>query len=313
MLKWLTLLCVLPVVVSTRALAQDAPVTNCDTYGGSEQDPQRKTAGMPFDLLNPAVAIPSCEAAAGEYPNSNRFAFQLGRAYLKANNFEQAVASLHKAAEQGYAAAQKYLGLIYENGQGVQKDDAQSFVWYQKAAEQGDAPSQFKLGMMYESGKGVEKEDAQAVTWYRKAAEQGNIFAQLELGRMYEDGQGVEKDDAQALAWYRKVAEQAYSEVQTKVVAATTAASVQQALTVTLGRLVSSSGFVKQNISVKNGTVNMVREVKVECGFFNRDQLIATDDTYVENIAPGTTGYKTLMVMSDINADRTDCRIVEGR
>jgi TPR repeat protein len=41
------------------------------------------------------------------------------------------------------------------------------------AAERGDASAQDKLGVMYEEGRGVQKDDTQAVAWYRKAAEQG--------------------------------------------------------------------------------------------------------------------------------------------
>ncbi|WP_303396492.1 SEL1-like repeat protein, partial [Pseudomonas fragi] len=39
-------------------------------------------------------------------------------------------------------------------------------------AEQGDAAAQYKLGIMYATGEGVAQDAKQAVTWYRKAAEQ---------------------------------------------------------------------------------------------------------------------------------------------
>jgi hypothetical protein len=58
MSKFLFFLCVLSLALSTTAFAQDAPVTDCDTYAGSDQDPQRKTAGMPLDRINPALAVP---------------------------------------------------------------------------------------------------------------------------------------------------------------------------------------------------------------------------------------------------------------
>ena len=54
--------------------------------------------------------------------------------------------------------------------------------WYRKAAEQGDASAQYNLGVMYENGHGVEQDDEQAVFWYRKAAEQGYADAQYNLG-----------------------------------------------------------------------------------------------------------------------------------
>jgi hypothetical protein len=73
----------------------------------------------------------------------------------------------------------------------------------------------------------------------------------------------------------------------------TTAAHAQEGLTLTLGRLLYSSQFLQQNISVKNNTPHRVRQVRIECGFFNHGQLIATDSTFLENIAPGSAGYKT--------------------
>jgi len=42
-------------------------------------------------------------------------------------------------AEAGDAAAQNRLGSIYQHGEGVPKDDAESVKWYLKAAENGHA------------------------------------------------------------------------------------------------------------------------------------------------------------------------------
>jgi hypothetical protein len=48
-------------------------------------------------------------------------------------------------------------------------------------AEQGLANAQFDLGLMYQYGKGVAKDDAQAIHWYRKAAAQGDGDAKINL------------------------------------------------------------------------------------------------------------------------------------
>ena len=77
--------------LSTNAFAQDAPITDCDTYAANDQDPQRKANGVPLAKLNPAVAVSACEAAVRQFPNSGRLVYQLGRAYYKANNYEAAV------------------------------------------------------------------------------------------------------------------------------------------------------------------------------------------------------------------------------
>ena len=160
MLKRLDAICVLTLFLSTNAFTQDAPVTDCDRYAASDQDPQHIGVGVPFDKMDPALAIPACEAAVRQYPNSSRLAYQLGRAYYKANNFDAALSQLRTPANQGYAVAQTTLGVMYENGQGVPQDYAQAVAWYRKAADQGLAVAQVNLGVMYKNGHGVPQDYA---------------------------------------------------------------------------------------------------------------------------------------------------------
>ena len=57
-------------------------------------------------------------------------------------------------------------------------------AWVRKAAEQGRAEAQFFLGMLYANGEDVEKDEIEAVKWYRRAAEQGNAEAKTMLESM---------------------------------------------------------------------------------------------------------------------------------
>jgi TPR repeat protein len=45
-------------------------------------------------------------------------------------------------------------------------------------AEAGDAESQVELGLRYDKGEGVVKDQVEAVKWFRKAAEQNYAKAQ---------------------------------------------------------------------------------------------------------------------------------------
>ncbi|GHV04947.1 hypothetical protein FACS189416_3990 [Bacteroidia bacterium] len=123
-------------------------------------------------------------------------------------DYLQALLLFSKAAEQGFALAQNYLGVMCKNGQGVHKDETAALEWFRKAALQGLDDAQFNLGLMYEYGQGVALDLEQAVEWYRVAAEQGHINAQNNLGWMYEYGQGVDVDIPKAIEWYRKAADQ---------------------------------------------------------------------------------------------------------
>ena len=79
---------------------------------------------------------------------------------------------------------------------------AEDLAETRKKAEQGDAAAQFNLGLMYADGDGVPKDAVEAVKWYRKAAEQGNTNAQYNLGNMYNRGEGVPRDLVQAHMWW---------------------------------------------------------------------------------------------------------------
>ncbi len=81
---------------------------------------------------------------------------------------------LRKAAEQGDAAAQTNLGLMYANGEGVLKDDKAAVKWYRRAAEQGYADAQFNLGVMCHTGDALPKDYVAAYAWYSLAAFDGD-------------------------------------------------------------------------------------------------------------------------------------------
>ena len=97
-------------------------------------------------------------------------------------DYAVALEGILPAAKEGDLEAQAILGLMYDRGQGVAKDDAQAVFWYRKAATQGHAGAQNALGLKYTNGEGVAKDDAKAVILYRKAAEQGYAEAQYSLG-----------------------------------------------------------------------------------------------------------------------------------
>ena len=61
-------------------------------------------------------------------------------------------------------------------------DFAAALQEWRPLAEQGDAVAQYNLGLIYADGEGVLKDDAEAVKWFRKAAEQGVALAQHNVG-----------------------------------------------------------------------------------------------------------------------------------
>lgn len=137
---------------------------------------------------------------------------------------ELAVSYYRKAAEQGNAAGQYLLDLIYEDSIVINNNE-KALAWYRqttehavacyhKAAEQGSSIAKYLLGWVYKNGIGVEKDNAEAAFWYLQAAEQNSPAAQFKLGEMYHNGWGVERNDEQAVTWYRKAADQDYVNAQ---------------------------------------------------------------------------------------------------
>jgi TPR repeat protein len=121
---------------------------------------------------------------------------------VERGDYATAMRELRPLAEQGHAAAQFNLGLLYANGQGVPKDDAQARQWYEKAAAQGHAEAQANLGILLVYARGGQQDYKMAAYWLRLSAHQGNDLAQRKLGLMYERGDGVQQDYVRAYMWY---------------------------------------------------------------------------------------------------------------
>jgi len=121
-------------------------------------------------------------------------------------DYATALRLLRPLADQGGAAAQHILGVMYFVGQDVPQNRSEAIRLYRLAAERGNAHAQDSLGFVYLDGVEVRQDYAEAVKWFSKAADQGNIDAQFNLGVMYELGRGVPQDFVLAYVWISLVA-----------------------------------------------------------------------------------------------------------
>ena len=103
--------------------------------------------------------------------------FKAGMEAYNRGDFAKALREWRPLAEQGDASAQFYLGLSYENGDGVPRDYAIARQWYEKSAAQGDAKAQLYLGLQSAFGQGGPVDLVQAHMWYNLAAENGHLGA----------------------------------------------------------------------------------------------------------------------------------------
>jgi hypothetical protein len=76
--------------------------------------------------------------------------------------------------------------------------------WYRKAAEQGFAIAQRNLGVMYVLGQGVEANETEAMRWFAKAADQGASRALVNEALLYMQGAQIQRDYGAAEALLSK-------------------------------------------------------------------------------------------------------------
>ncbi|MEX0924101.1 MAG: SPOR domain-containing protein [Rhodovibrionaceae bacterium] len=157
-------------------------------------------------VLTPAVILP-VTAQAQDYA-AGLDAYDRGE-------FEEALRILQPLADAGDARAQYGIGKIYETGGGpIVSDPQQAVLWYSRSAEQGVAAAQNNLALMYAEGRGVSQNKPQALALWEAAARGGHPHAQYNMGLLFYRGEGVERDLSMAAAWFGQAAESGLAEAQ---------------------------------------------------------------------------------------------------
>lgn len=133
-------------------------------------------------------------------------AFQEGVAAYNRGDHSVAAEIWREDASAGDPAAQRNLGLLYLNGQGVPKDEAAAAEWFRRSADQGFPRAAANLADLHLRGIGVPRDPAKAVSFFRQAAEGGLPEAQHNLAVLLESGFGADSDLDQARVWYQRAA-----------------------------------------------------------------------------------------------------------
>ncbi len=139
--------------------------------------------------------------------------YYLGRGVPQ--NSQRAAAFFEQAANtQNHSAAQFNLGVLYERGEGVQKDLDTAVRWYEKAAQQNNVKAQYNLGYLLLEGFGMPKNPVTALQWLEKAAHQGYAPAEYQVGCAYLEAKGVPHNRSVALEWLGRAAAQNHKDAQ---------------------------------------------------------------------------------------------------
>ena len=113
----------------------------------------------------------------------------LSEIYLEQDKIEKAKPLMLKAAENNNLQAIMYLASYYHN-----QDIKKAIYYYQKGAELNDSQAMLELSYLYENGEGVEKDDKKAVELLEEAFRLQNLEAMNELSIRYLEGRGVERN-----------------------------------------------------------------------------------------------------------------------
>ncbi|HEU4686329.1 MAG TPA: tetratricopeptide repeat protein [Nitrospira sp.] len=118
------------------------------------------TAVLRITLLTLVVSATACQDQRAD------------KAYLR-SDYQKSVTELESLAKMGEPRAEYDLGLLYDQGLGVPKNDAQAFHWYSRAAEHGHVKAQYNLGLMYMNGQGMTPDLVRAYYWLSLAVAGG--------------------------------------------------------------------------------------------------------------------------------------------
>lgn len=112
-----------------------------------------------------------------------------------------------RAADAGHAGARKRLAKLRRSTVASDGRRSVALEWYQENAAQGDVDAQYQLGFILETGLGTARDEVRAARWYEEAASNEHVLAQLRLGLMYLSGSGVAQSRIQGSRWLREAAD----------------------------------------------------------------------------------------------------------
>jgi uncharacterized protein len=114
------------------------------------------------------------------------------------------------ACDGGDALGCFNLGVMHQDGIGMDADPVEAARLYRQACEGGHAAGCFNLGLMHENGLGMDADPVEAARLYRQACEGGYAGGCSNLGLLHEKGLGMDADPVEAARLYRQACEMGF-------------------------------------------------------------------------------------------------------
>ena len=127
---------------------------------------------------------------------------EAGIAAYQGGDFVGALTEFQEAAKHDDVRALNYLGIMYAEGLGTQRDDYQAADMFSKAAILGYPEAMANQARMYALGRGGPQDNEAAVSAYWAAAKAGFQPAIIRMAEIYENGElGETPNAALAREW----------------------------------------------------------------------------------------------------------------
>ncbi len=153
----------------------------CADQAGSQYESSTQPHGLDFVAIDAGAAISACEAAVAANSTSVGDKVWLGRAYARAERYDEALPLLQQGIEAGSGLAQVTYGDLQMSGIGMAQDQAAAVKLYRAAGDAEFPLAQYALGVIYANGMGVPADPQVALGWFRKAYDAGMEEAQQQI------------------------------------------------------------------------------------------------------------------------------------
>lgn len=164
-----------------------ASVADCNRLAASPRDPNSGFKGIETKFIDAKAALLACSTALKHAP-SLRVKYQLARAYLAAEKYNEAKTLYEELISSNYAMAFYDLAVMYDEGLSLSIDGERAVNLYRKAADLGIIQSYAQLGALYFYGTKVPKSIQIALENYSLGAAKGEPYAIYSMAWMHANG-----------------------------------------------------------------------------------------------------------------------------
>lgn len=163
---------------------------------------EKRALGTLYLIGEKELALKYSERFAAGGDDSDRFFY--GKLLYHEERYDEAFVLLKPAADQGNGEAMHLLGLMYEHGDGCERDLFTAVSWYQASADTGYVPAYVCLANVYRLGPEGYRDEEAAFELYLRAANEGDPSDWNNVGHCYRYGVGVVKDEEKAIEAFKK-------------------------------------------------------------------------------------------------------------